>query len=112
LLGARIALVVVEEVAEPSLLGWVAARDDVQIESATRDALVGRGHLRRQRRGDESGPEGDEEPQPVRLARERRGEDPCVLAPCPRRRQRAREAELLRRPPHLQEVVDRGLPAT
>ena len=50
LVGAGVALGVAEVVAEPLLLGRLAAGDDVEQQPAVGDPLEGGGHLRGQRR--------------------------------------------------------------
>ena len=93
--GLRVALVLVEEVAVAALLGVVAADDDVEEQPPAGDPLVGRGHLRGERRREERGPEGDEELEPLGLLRQRGGQHPGVGAPARDRRQRRLEAGLL-----------------
>ena len=81
LAGAGVALVVVQPVAEPTLLDVVAAGDDVQQHPALGEPLQRRGLLGGQRRRYQSGPEGDEELQPLGLGQQRRRGQPRVLAP-------------------------------
>ena len=106
--GAVVALVVVEPVAEAALLLGAAAGDDVEQQPAARQPLERGGLLGRQRRRDEPGPEGDEEPQPGRLPDQRRGREPGVLAPRAGRREHGVEADLLGGPGHLGQVVEVG----
>ena len=58
----------------------------------------------------EFGPERDEELESLRLAEQRRGDEPRVLAPRAGRGEHAGEAEVVGRPGDLGEVVDRRRP--
>ena len=106
LAGPGVALVVGEVVAEPALLVGSAAGDHVQQQPAAGDPLVGRGHLRGQRRRHEAGPERDQELQPLGLPDQRGGGQPGVLAPGAGRGEHASKPELLGGPGDLAEVVD------
>jgi hypothetical protein len=67
--------------AESSLLEVIAAGDHVEEEATARDALVGGSHLRRERRGQQAGPEGDEELEPRRDLGQPGRHDPGAPAP-------------------------------
>jgi peptide/nickel transport system permease protein len=106
LVGAVVALVVVEPVPEAALLGLLAATDDVQQQAVAGDPLVRRGLLGGERRHDDVRAEGDEEAQPRRVPEQGGGGDPGVLAPRPGRREDAGEAEVLGGARDLGEVLD------
>ena len=109
---ACVAAVVVEVVAEARLLETVAAGDDVQKKPAVRDALERCRLMRDQCRGNQSRPESDEELQPIRFARKRRRGDPCVFAPCSRRREDGMEILGLGRARDLGQIGKAGSPMT
>ena len=92
--GARIAAVVIDEVAVRTLVGAAAARDDVPLDAPTADPLQARGHLRRIDRVHEMRLQRDQEPQPARLARQRGRHDPRFLRKTKDRNQRAVEAAI------------------
>lgn len=98
----------VEEVAVGALLVALPAGHHVEQQPAGGVALEGGGHLRGQRRGDEAGPEGDEELQPFGLARQHGSGQPGVLAPRPGGGERALEAQLFGRAADLGQVAEVG----
>ena len=103
---AGVPLVVPQVVTEPALLVRLAARHHVEHQAAAGNPLVGRGHLGRQGRRRHPGPERDEELQPLRLADQRRGHQPRVLAVRPGGGEHAREAVALRGLRDLGQVAD------
>ena len=107
LVGAVVALVVVEPVAEAVLLGVLAAGDDVQQQPTVGDALVRGRLLGGQRRRDRVGAERHEVLQALGLPQQGGGDQPRVLAPRARRREHAGEAELVGGAGDLGQVVDR-----
>ena len=106
LAAAVVALLLAQVIAETALLGVIAAGDDVEQQPTTGDALEGRGHLRGERRGRQTGTQRDEEPEPLGHLAQRGRHDPTVLAPAARRTQRGIEAQLLGRPRDLADVPD------
>ena len=57
--------ITLQVIAEAPLLGVVPAGHDVQQQAAPGDALIGGGHVRRERRGQQPGAQRDEEPEPA-----------------------------------------------
>jgi hypothetical protein len=104
--GAFVALVVGEEVAVGALLAGIAAGDDVQQEPAPADPLQRRGHVCGECRHDETWPERDQELQPLGVAHQCGHGKPGVLTPGAGGREDAGEAEPVRGPRHLGEVLD------
>jgi hypothetical protein len=78
LLGAAVALIVVEEVAVGGELGGEAASDDVDKDAALELHIEGVGHPGGKRRGDEAGAHGDEELQPLGAGADEGGDEPGV----------------------------------
>ena len=89
----RIALVMREEDAVAGELLRVAARDEVDEEAAVADAVDRRGLARKMGRRREARAQRGEKLQPLGERRQRRGDDPGVLAMRADGDQRAAEAE-------------------
>ena len=109
LIGALVALVVIEPVAEALLLGGLPAGDDVEHQPPAGDLLVRHGHLGGQRGGDRSGAEGHQELQLGGGSDQRGRGDPGVLAPRAGGGEHRMEAVGLRRASHLCQVVEARL---
>ena len=110
--GARVAAGLLEAVPERALFLGVATGDHVQQQPATAVALERRCHLCGERRADQAGAKGDHELEPLGPLGEHCGRDPSVVAPQPRRRERAVEAQLLGGKRDLGQVAERGGPRT
>src|SRR6185295_3537924 len=106
LAGPGVPLVVRQVVAEPALLLGLAPGHHVEQQPAARDPLVAGGHLGGQGGRDQPGPEGDQELQPAGRRDQRGRGQPGVLAPGTGRGEYRREAELLRGPGHLPQVLE------
>jgi hypothetical protein len=111
LAGARIAGVVVEEVAVGALFHRVTAGDDVEPQPAAGQLLEGGRLLGDQGRQREPGPQRDEELQPLGDRRQRRADDPRVQAARADGRQHPGETRLLGGPGDRRQVVQRRRPA-
>ena len=104
LAGTLVALVLRAEVTEAGHLDGFRADDDVEQQSSAGHALIGRRHLRRERRVHHPGPERHEEPQPMGQRDERRRGDPRVLAPGAARSEHRIEPQSVTRPGDIGQV--------
>ncbi len=102
----RIALVVIEEDAVALVLDGIAAGDDVDQKPAIGDAIERRRHPRRHARRLQAGPHSYEVAQPLGPGRDRRSDDPGILAASPGRQQHAEIAELVGGLRDLAQVVE------
>ena len=101
-----VALVVRLEDPVALVFGGIATRDDVDQKPTARDAVEGRGHARRDPGGLEARPHRHEKPKSLRQRRQRRGDDPGVLAALAGRKQHSEIAEPVCRLGDLLQVVD------
>ena len=110
--GPVVATVVVEPVPEAVLFGGVTAGDDVDQQPPATDALEGGGLLGSQGRGHQPGSEGHQEIEACRVPGQGRRGQPGVLAPGAGRGEHRLEAQLIRRPGDLGQIVDVRGPAS
>ena len=104
----RVALVVRKEDAVARELLRIAAGDEIDEEAAVADAVERGGLARPMGRRREAGPQRGEKLQPLGVRRERRGDDPRVLAMRADGDQRAAEAEAVGRLGDLLEIGEVG----
>ena len=106
-----VALAVAEEEAVAAVLDRVAAGDDVDEQAPVREPVERRGHPRRHGRRLQAGAHRDQEAKPLGQRRQRRGDDPAVLAAASGGQERAVVAERVRRLGDLGEVGQVHRPA-
>ena len=110
LAASRVAVLLLQEVAERPLLGALAAGDHVEHQPALRLPLEGGRHLRGQRRADQPRAERHQVLQRLGAADQHRGTQPGVFAPQPGRRQHRLEPVDLGGLGELDEVFEVGRP--
>jgi len=101
-----VTLVMIEEDAVALVLDRIAAGDDVDQEPPVGDAIKRRRHPRRDAWRLQAGADSNEIAQPLGPGRDRRGDDPGILAASPGRQQHAEIAELVGRLRDLAQIVE------
>lgn len=99
-----------QPVPESSLLGGVSARDDVDEQSAARQALEGRCLLSCQGRIRHTRPESHQETKPASVLTQGGRDKPCILAVRTCGSEDAVETQLIRGPGHLDQIVEGSRP--